>query len=472
MTPFREFRSVKTILVVDDEENVRFSLESVFHRQYRVVGAENGETAVEAVRKESPDLAIVDILMPDISGLDLLPKLKDEDPQLPVIMLSALKDISKVVDAVQRGAVQYLTKPFDVDELRLAVRMALRESGRMHELTALESEMTRWYDTSTMVGDSRVWRDTVAMARSVAASPDTTIMLHGESGTGKELLARFIHGQSPRRTAPMVPIHCAAIPEALMESELFGHEKGSFTGAIKRRRGCVELADAGTLFLDEIGEMPLAMQSKLLRFLQDHEFMRVGGGAILHANVRVVGATNRDLKKGVAEGWFREDLYYRLNVVPITIPPLRDRPEDVALLVNHYVAHFARECRAAMTSVQEPAMALLQNYSWPGNIRELRNVIERAIVLNSSARELRPRHLPAELAGDVGVDGKLETFSFPASLQEETKKLESRLIRAAFREAGGNLSKAAVLLQTTRRILKYKMDQLGLAQTRSPTRVG
>ncbi|NOY82202.1 MAG: sigma-54-dependent Fis family transcriptional regulator [Kiritimatiellaeota bacterium] len=454
---------MKTLLVVDDEPGVRFSLETVFQRQYRVVAVENGEQAVEALRTESPDLAIVDILMPDMSGLDLLPLLKQEDPQLPVIMLSALKDVSKVVDAIQRGAAQYLTKPFDVDELRLAVRMALRNAGRLNELTALESEMTRWYDTSSIVGESRAWRETLAVAQRAAASPDTTIMLYGESGTGKELLARLIHARSPRRNAPMMPIHCAAVPEALMESELFGHEKGSFTGAMERRRGCVELADTGTLFLDEIGEMPAAMQSKLLRFLQDHEFMRVGGSAILHANVRVIAATNRDLKKGVSEGWFREDLFYRLNVVPITIPPLRDRPEDIPLLVNHYVSHFARECRGAMESVHAAAMEILCNYPWPGNIRELRNVIERAIVLNGAARELTPAHLPAELEGGAaGTSAGPSPASFPVSLQQEVRELETRLIRAALIEAGGNLSQAAVLLQTTRRILKYKIDQLGL----------
>jgi len=457
---------VKTLLVVDDEEAVRFSLESVFQRQYRVVSVADAESAVEAVRRESPDLAIIDILMPGMSGLELLPILKKEDPDLPVIVLSAVAEIPKVVDAVQRGALQYITKPFDVNELRLAVRMALDEAGRRHELESLEGQLTRWYDIRHLIGKSRAWLETLQIAERAAASSDTTIMLYGESGSGKELLARYIHERSPRANAPLIPIHCAAVPEPLMESELFGHEKGAFTGATERRRGCVELADGGTLFLDEIGEMPAAMQSKLLRFLQDHEFMRVGGSAILHADVRVIGATNRDLQQGVREGWFREDLFFRLNVIPIRIPPLRERRDDIPLLVTHYIEHFARECGSAMRSVSDAAMELLQNYAWPGNVRELRNILERAVVLHGDDDVLEPKHLPPEVHGGgekVAVKrGASGEVSLPVSLPDETRKLEERLIRAALDEAKGNLSEAALLLRVTRRVLRYKMDQMGI----------
>ncbi len=457
---------MKTVLIVDDESSVRYSLETVFKKRYRVVSAASGEEALELLRRESPDLAIVDLLMPGMSGLELIPRLKQEDARLPIIVLSALSEVSRVVEAIRLGAVQYLTKPFDVKELRLAVNVALREHGRENELAALATEMTRWYDPEHMIGQSDAWRRTLELAHRAAASPDTTVMLYGESGTGKELLARFIHRNSPRAEGPMIPIHCAAIPEALMESELFGHERGSFTGALERRRGSVELADTGTLFLDEIGEMPLPMQSKLLRFLQDHEFMRVGGSALLHANVRVVGATNRDLKRGAEEGWFREDLYYRLNVVTIEIPPLRERHSDIPLLVEHYVRHFAVECRGRMDRVSPAAMEVLCRYPWPGNIRELRNVLERAVVLYREAPELLPEHLPPDLTGAAppaaSAASETEEIRFPLSLQEETRRLEDRLIRAALAEAQGNLSRAAVLLQTTRRILKYKVDQLGI----------
>jgi len=353
----------------------------------------------------------------------------------------------------------------------------LHERGKSAELSALSSEMDRWYDIRQVVGQSPAWMDTLALVRRAAEAPDTTVMFYGESGTGKELLARLLHAVSPRREGPFIPIHCAAIPEALLESELFGHEKGSFTGASERRHGRVELADGGTLFLDEIGEMPPAMQSKLLRFLQDHEYMRVGGRTVLHANVRIAGATNRDLQKGVREGWFREDLYFRINVLPVTIPPLRERREDVALLAGHYVEHFRRECRSGIRDLLPATVGLLESYPWPGNVRELRNVIERAMVLYRDASLLLPEHLPAEIRGGkagpaaAAVPPLLVAApapaaeaapAFPISLETELRKVEQKLIRQAVEASNGNLSQAAVLLQTTRRILKYKVDQMGL----------
>jgi len=291
-------------------------------------------------------------------------------------------------------------------------------------------------------------------------------MLYGESGSGKELVARLAHELSPRAESPLVPIHCAAIPEQLLESELFGHEKGSFTGADKNREGCVEMADGGTLFLDEIGEMPLSMQSKLLRFLQDHEFMRVGGRAYRHADVRVVGATNRDLKKGVTEGWFREDLFYRLNVVPVTLPPLRDRGSDIPLLANHFIKHFRREHSMDLAGISEDAMELLEAYRWPGNVRELRNLIERICVLHGDQAQILPDHLPpefrAERADDSVTSGADAETTLSLNLEDVVHDTEKRLISQALEEAGGNLSRAAVLLQTTRRKLQYKAQQHGL----------
>jgi two-component system NtrC family response regulator len=470
---------MKTLLIVDDEPNVRFSLDAVFGKQFRVILAADGAAGARAAEEESPDVAIVDMMLPDMSGLDLLPRLKAVDAQLPIIVLSAVQEIGKVVQAIQGGACHYLTKPFDVSEIKIAVERVLRERGKSAELTALSSEMDRWYDTHQVVGQSRPWEETLTLVRRAAEAPDTTVMFYGESGTGKELLARLLHAVSPRCDGPFIPIHCAAIPEALLESELFGHEKGSFTGASERRHGRVELADGGTLFLDEIGEMPPAMQSKLLRFLQDHEYMRVGGRTVLHANVRIVGATNRDLQKGVREGWFREDLYFRINVLPITIPPLRERRDDIAPLAAHYVAHFRRECRSGIRDLLPATVAQLEAYAWPGNVRELRNVIERALVLYRDASLLMPEHLPAEIRGAKPAPTALAAPSlaaapppvapaedgapaFPISLEAELRKVEERLIRQAVEASNGNLSQAAVLLQTTRRILKYKADQMGL----------
>ena len=459
---------MKSILVVDDEDSVRISLQAIFEEEYRVIPAASGEEALRRTEEESPDLALVDLMMPGMSGLELLPRLKQLDPQLVVIVLSAVNDVPSVVRAMREGAVHYLTKPFDVSEVKLAVRMALREARKSVELSALSSEMNRWYDIGHVVGQSDTWRETLSVVERAAESSDTTVMFYGESGTGKELLARLTHNLSSRKSAPMIPIHCAAIPEALLESELFGHEKGSFTGATERRRGCVELADGGTLFLDEIGEMPTAMQSKLLRFLQDHQFMRVGGRSFIQADVRVVGATNRDLKQGVAEGWFRGDLYYRLNVVPIVIPPLRERQGDVALLVNHFLDRFRQEIGAEFSEVSTAAMELLQQYPWPGNVRELRNVMERIMVLyGGRAETIEPCHLPPEIRTPESLARRPQTRTadpeFPVSLEDEVAEVEKRLIADALRQSDDNLSKAAVLLQTTRRILKYKIDQYGMA---------
>lgn len=451
---------MRTLLIVDDEHSVRISLQAVFETEYRLLLAENGKTALRFAEEEGPDIVLVDLMMPGMSGLDLIPRLKEIDPHVIIVVLSAMNDVESVVKAVRLGAAHYVTKPFDVNEVRLLLQMALREAEKSVGLSALKTEITRWYNVDQVVGGADAWMETLAMVKRVAASADTTIMFYGESGTGKELLTRLAHDNSARCKAPFIPIHCAAIPEALLESELFGHEKGSFTGATERRRGCVEMADHGTLFLDEIGEMPLAMQSKLLRFLQDHQFMRVGGRTFRQADVRVLGATNRDLKQGVETGWFREDLYYRLNVVPIYIPPLRERKGDVELLVHHFLGHFCKECRAAMKDVTPEAMTLLEKHLWPGNVRELRNLMERTVVLHGDATALAPEHLPLEVRGGTAPPSSASTdLPLPTSMEDRVGELETELIQRALRESDGNLSQAAVLLQTTRRILKYKIDQ-------------
>lgn len=455
---------MKTIMVIDDEPSVRYSLSTVFEKDDRVITAESGEEALEKLTVHTVDVAIVDLMMPGMSGLELIPRLRQTEPRLAVVVLTALEDVDKVVEAVKGGASQYLTKPFDVNEVKLAVRMAIREKTKESEISALEKDVARWYDPYEVVGQAPAWNKTLQLAGRAANARDTTIMLYGESGTGKELLARYVHSRSPRAADPFVPIHCAAIPEQLLESELFGYEKGSFTGADKTKEGCIETADGGTLFLDEIGEMPQSMQSKLLRFLQDHQFMRIGGRQNRHADVRVVGATNKDLQQGVNEGWFREDLYYRLNVIPVTIPPLRERKEDIQLLADHFLKQFRTEHNVELNSFSSEAVELLQNYYWPGNVRELRNLIERLVVLHGNESVIQPAHLPPEINGDTDKAGKSETGrqELPVNLEKTVGDLEKKLICRAVEEAEGNLSQAALLLHTTRRRLKYKIDQYAI----------
>lgn len=460
---------MKTVLIIDDEQSVRLSLEAVFSSEYRVRTAANGQEALEETERHSPDLAILDLMMPGMSGLDLLPQLKDLDPRLPVVVLSALHEVPQVVNAMQLGAAHYLTKPFNVDELRIVARLALQQREKDAEIDSLSAELSRWYDVNKVVGESAAWTRTLNTLRRAAAAADTTVLLYGESGTGKELLARLTHTQSARKDAPLIPIHCAAIPEPLMESELFGHEKGSFTGAERRRHGCVEMADGGSLFLDEVGEMPLPMQRKLLRFLQDRSFMRLGGRTVQQADVRIIAATNRSLRDGVKEGWFREDLFYRLNVIPIDVPPLREREGDVERLASHFLNHFRHECRSRVRTIAADAMDLMKQYHWPGNVRELRNLIERTTVLHGRCEAITANHLPPEFhAGSAGSGGANDQhrIRLPLSLKDEVAQLESLLIQRALHESGQNLSRAAELLDCSRRILKYKIDQYAISWAR------
>jgi len=456
---------MKTVLIVDDEHSVRFSLSTVFKNEDCVITAESGEEALKKAGGETVDVAIVDLMMPGMSGLEVITGLRKIDPRMAFVVLTALEDINKAVEAVKRGASQYLTKPFDVNEVQLAVKMALREKNKDAEISVLEQDIARWYDPREVVGEAPAWKNTLKLASRAAEARDTTVMLLGESGTGKELLARFTHNQSDRRDAPIVPIHCAAIPEQLLESELFGHDKGSFTGADESREGCIETADGGTLFLDEVGEMPQSMQSKLLRFLQDHRFMRVGGRQHRQADVRVIAATNKDLRQGVRQGWFREDLYYRLNVIPVPIPPLRERKDDIPLLAEHFLQQFQNEHNIKLEGFSSPTMDIMQSYDWPGNVRELRNIVERIVVLYGDAKTVEPKHLPAEINGSYKQQNGLHEFNtdLPQNLESTVADLEQKLISKALDAAEGNLSQAAVLLQTTRRRLKYKVDQYGLA---------
>ena len=442
------------VLVIDDEEDLRWALAKALSQDgYTVLTAGRAAEGLEVLERQSVSLVLLDLKLPDMDGLDVLPRIKQRHPGTPVIMITGYGTIETAVQALKRGAAGYVTKPFDLHELRLVVRRIL-EINRLHnELDFLRSELTRNYQD--LVGCSKAILELRELIRRVAPT-DATVLITGESGTGKEVVAVAIHRLSPRRDGPFVPVNCAAVPEHLLESELFGHEKGAFTGAVKRHIGRFEVAHRGTIFLDEVAEMPPAMQVKLLRVLQDKSFTRVGGGETVRVDMRVIAATNRPIEEAVAGGRFREDLYYRLNVVRIHIPPLRERKEDIPLLVRHFLQRFRPYYQSP--GITEEAMALLCRYHWPGNVRELQNVVERALIL-CQGEEIQPRHLPRELQN--GPSHLLPCL--PAGSEDMTlEQVEKVLIQRALAKTGGNRTQAARLLGISRSALLYRMHKFGL----------
>ncbi|MFA7464780.1 MAG: sigma-54 dependent transcriptional regulator, partial [Syntrophales bacterium] len=372
------------ILVVDDDAAHRTMLRMLVSGWgYEVFEAPDGESAIASVREKSCDLVLMDIRMLKISGLDALGEIKTFNPAMPVIMMTAFASVETAVDALKKGAYDYLTKPLDFDELKLAIGRALDHHSLREENKLLRESLGARFDRGNLIGNSRSMMRLLETVAQVAPS-EATVLISGESGTGKEMIAGAIHFNSPRRNGPFVKINCAALTETLLESELFGHEKGAFTGADRRREGKFRQADGGTIFLDEVSEMSPAMQVKLLRVLQDREVTRVGGDEAVKADVRVIAASNRDLIGEVGKGRFREDLFYRLNVVSITMPPLRDRREDIPLLAQHFLDVFAKKNRKDVQGFGAKAMDRLLRYAWPGNIRELMNTVERAVVLSRS----------------------------------------------------------------------------------------
>ncbi|WP_238457021.1 sigma-54-dependent transcriptional regulator [Desulforamulus putei] len=421
---------------------------------YQVLTATRGKEGLELIRKETPSLVILDLKMPEMDGLEVLVRAKDLLPKLPVIMITAHGTIDTAIEAMKLGATDYITKPFDLDELKLVVKQALMVSQLQEEVTFLRSELSKKY--GRIIGNSQAIQDVCTLVEKVADS-NATVLITGESGTGKEVTALSIHQLSSRRDKPFVPINCAALPESLLESELFGHEKGAFTGAVARKLGRFELANHGTLFLDEITEMPLSMQVKLLRVLQEKQFERVGGTESIKVDVRVIAATNRDPIECIRKGTFREDLYYRLNVLPIHLPPLRERTEDIPLLVMHFLQKFNPSQEQL---ISPEAMGLLTSYHWPGNIRELQNVIERAVIL-SQGQEIKPHHLPKEIQktdtgkGEAG-QGLIINFPDEGISFEEVEK---ELIIKALEKSNGNQTRAAQLLGITRSALLYRAQK-------------
>jgi two-component system response regulator AtoC len=446
-----------TILVVDDEQLIRWSLtERLTSEGYRVVEAETAAAAL-AKHDEGVDLVLLDYRLPDGDGLSVLKRIKERDSDTLVILLTAYASVDAAVDAMKLGAYHFANKPFNLDEVALLVEKALETTRLRREVRALRASQAQPFSFDRIVGESQAVVTVKALLKKVAESPASTVLLTGESGTGKDLAAKVLHYNSSRAAKPFMNITCSALPEALLESELFGHERGAFTGADRQKRGLLESADGGTVFLDEIGEMVPGLQAKMLRFLEEKSFKRVGGSTDLHVDVRVVAATNRTLAIEVREGRFREDLFYRLNVLPIELPPLRARPGDIPLLVNYYVDTFNTEFRKHLRGVEPDAMAALKAYGWPGNVRELRNVVERAMLL-AEGPMLTVGDVPAAAAGSVRLT---EQVALPAA-GIDLEQLERSLVVQALERSGWNQTKAAGMLGLNRDQIRYRVEKFKL----------
>jgi len=446
-----------TILIVDDEQLIRWSLASRLKDEgYRILEA---GTAAEAVsqHREGVDLVLLDIGLPDASGLSVLKQIKDADPDTLVIMLTGQTGVQTAVEAMKNGAFHYANKPFDLDEVVLLVEKALETTQLRREVRTLRARQAQPYGPESMVGESAPIAAVRTMLQKIGVSPASTVLLTGESGTGKDLAAKVIHYSSNRASRPFMNITCSALPETLLESELFGHERGAFTGADRQKRGLLESADGGTVFLDEIGEMVPLLQAKLLRFLEEKSFKRVGGSADVKVDVRVIAATNRSLQDEVKKGHFREDLFYRLNVMAVPLPPLRERRDDIPRLLRHYIDLFNVEFRKKIVGVSPGALKALQAYAWPGNVRELRNAVERAMLLTESA-ELSE----AQFAMLGASEGELSTgMGLPAG-GINLEELERSLVVQALERSGWNQTKAATLLGLNRDQIRYRIEKFKL----------
>jgi two-component system, NtrC family, response regulator AtoC len=447
------------LLVVDDEAGVRQSLQLVFNKMYRVLEATSADEAMQKLADEKPDVVLLDIVMPGADGLAVLKQMRSIHTDCQVIMLTALNTARTAFTAKGTGAFDYVTKPFDVEELRLRVEHAFEKVHLFRELERLKEEVGRKYGVEHVIGRSKQIID-VFKAVSMVAAKKSTVLITGESGTGKELIARAIHYNSDRRSKPFVVVNCAALPDTLIESELFGYEKGAFTNASQKKVGRFELAHGGTLFLDEIGELNLGTQAKFLRAIEQETFTRLGGTDEIKVDVRVIAASNRDLETMAKAGEFRPDLFYRLNVVSLYLPPLRERPEDIALLLDHFLRLKAQEHSMAPKSLSPEVVDFFTSYYWPGNIRELENLIERLTILTPH-ETIMLRDLPAGMRStDQTATLKEDVLSGSKPLSEAVDEFERDLIVKALQRTGFNQTKAASLLGTSRRILKYRIEKL------------
>jgi DNA-binding NtrC family response regulator len=445
-----------TILVVDDEPLIRWSLtERLKGEGYQVLEAETGARALEQLR-DGVDLVLLDYKLPDTDGVSVLRKIKEYDQDILVILLTAFATVETAVEAMKIGAYHFANKPFNLDDVVATVNRALETTRLRREVRLIRLREARPYSLNNIVGVS----DAIAALRNlvakVATSPASTVLLTGESGTGKDLVAKVLHYSSDRSSRPFMNITCSALPEQLLESELFGHERGAFTDARSQKRGMLETADGGTVFLDEIGEMVPALQAKLLRFLEEKAFKRVGASADVRVDVRVIAATNRDLEEEVAKGRFRHDLFYRLNVLPIALPPLRTHVDDIPVLAAFFIDSFNREFRKSVLGATPAGVRVLQSYGWPGNVRELRNVIERAMLLCESDR-LEPADFSAlRMSAAAG-----EEFELPAN-GLDLEQVERQFVVQALKRSGGNQTRAAALLGLNRDQIRYRIEKFGL----------
>ncbi len=438
------------ILVVDDEYSIRDSLTRWFTKEgYAVENAENAAAALEAAHRRRFDVAVVDIKMPGMDGLELQRRFAESAPDMAVIVITAFASVDGAVRALKDGAFDYVTKPIDPDELSHLVGRAIEERRLRRENLQLRQTIEDLVSVDTIVGESPAIQKVMQLVRHVAPT-DATVLVVGESGTGKELVARAIHANSPRRYLPIVPVNCGAIPETLLESELFGHEKGAFTGATHRRKGKIEMADGGTLFLDEVGAIPLKMQVQLLRVLEEKELMRVGGSEPVRVDFRIVCATNENLDAAVREGRFREDFYYRVNVFTIEVPPLRARPSDIPLLAEHFLRRFAQQMDKRITEIGPRAMKILMEHDWPGNVRELSNAIERAMVVGTPPT-IEPEDLPVHTRREDGARGG-----------DSLEDVERRHIGEILGRTGWNITQAARVLGVDRVTVYNKIKKYGL----------
>ena len=452
------------VIVTDDEELIRWSLaEHLRGEGYEVEEAEDGLALLALCEARAPDAVLLDLNMPRLDGLGALRRLREMDMQAPVIVLTAHGAVESAVEATQLGASAYLSKPFDLREVSLQLEAALEKSRMAHEIRYHRDRHRTGY--GKLKGESPAMERVFDILKKLEAVDAPTVLVMGESGTGKDLVAQAIHGLGPRKNGPFMEVDCASLPEQLIESTLFGHEKGSFTDARSLKRGLFEVAKGGTIFLDEIGEMALGTQAKLLRALESRRFKRVGGLSNLPLDASVIAATNRDLKSEVLAGRFREDLYFRLNIIPVQVPALRDREGDVPILVDHFLAQFAQSMGPGVEGVSEEALEALGAYPWPGNVRELRNVIERIVILEAGVDTIRLEHLPFEIrarrSGALGSLGEAASFVLPeggVSLED----VEKSLIIQALERSNNNQSASARLLGLTRYALRYRMEKHGL----------
>jgi len=462
---------METILIIDDEKSLVDLLTVVFKKEgYRVKTSLSATGALDLLEKEAFDLVITDIKMPERSGMDILKAVKERSPEVPVIMITAYGSVKQAVDALKAGALDYVVKPFDVEELKIIAARGLEKSRLKEENILLKRDLRDKYSFEKMIGKSRTMQEIYLLIEKVATT-DSTVLVTGESGTGKEMAARAIHAQSNRRDGQFVSINCAALPENLLESELFGHAKGSFTGAIADKKGMFEVAGRGTLFLDEVGEMSPWTQVKLLRALQERTVRRVGGTEEIPIDVRIIAATNQDLKKRIQEGKFREELFYRLNVISFEMPPLRKRVEDIPILVSHFLQKYCEKLGKPMKRLTPEVFGLFEAYPWPGNIRELENVIERIVAIEDR-ETVTAGCLPQEILSPARKEETHSLFQPGFNLSTYIDDLTKKYVNQALLASGGSLRQAAPLLGLSYRTLRYLIDKYELKNIRKEERNG